>query len=209
MSENINKAKAIINQHILMAMGAGAIPIPVADIAAVTSVQLDMFGKLCDLYLVDYSEYLGENIVKAVAGNTLARIGASAIKLLPGFGGLLGGASMSIMSGASTYALGKVFLNHLESGEESLFDFDVEEAKEIFKEELEKGKRYASELKKKVKGKEDTEAPRPKPDGAKPVQTDPESDIFEKLKKLGELRDAGILTQEEFDEKKKALLALI
>src|SRR5262245_50992559 len=31
-------------------------------------------------------------------------------------------------------------------------------------------------------------------------------DVFDQLKKLGELRDAGILTQEEFDAKKAQLL---
>jgi hypothetical protein len=34
-----------------------------------------------------------------------------------------------------------------------------------------------------------------------------DSDPYEQLKKLGELRDAGVLTQEEFEEKKQQILA--
>ncbi len=34
-------------------------------------------------------------------------------------------------------------------------------------------------------------------------------DVFEKLKKLKELHDAGILTDEEFEEKKRKLLDLL
>jgi hypothetical protein len=33
------------------------------------------------------------------------------------------------------------------------------------------------------------------------------SDPYEKLRKLGDLRDAGVLTEEEFTEKKAALLS--
>ena len=36
-----------------------------------------------------------------------------------------------------------------------------------------------------------------------------EADVFEKLKKLKELHDAGILTDEEFEEKKKKLLDML
>lgn len=37
----------------------------------------------------------------------------------------------------------------------------------------------------------------------------PQPDVMEQLRKLGELRDAGILTQEEFDAKKTQLLARV
>jgi len=44
-------------------------------------------------------------------------------------------------------------------------------------------------------------------EGAK--QSSEALDVFEKLKKLKELHDAGILTNEEFEEKKKKLLDLL
>jgi len=36
----------------------------------------------------------------------VARVGANVLKLIPGIGSVLGGAAMSAMSGASTYAIG-------------------------------------------------------------------------------------------------------
>lgn len=43
---------------------------------------------------------------------------------------------------------------------------------------------------------------------APPVPT-PEPDVYEQLRKLGELRDLGIVTPEEFEQKKRELLARI
>ncbi len=45
---------------------------------------------------------------------------------------------------------------------------------------------------------------------AQAVQAAPaaEPDVYEELAKLGQLKDQGILTQEEFDAKKKQLLGL-
>lgn len=37
----------------------------------------------------------------------------------------------------------------------------------------------------------------------------PEPDVYEQLRKLGELRDLGIVTPEEFEQKKQELLARI
>ena len=39
-----------IDSHVLWAMGAGAIPIPFLDTAAVTAIQLNMFKELCMIY---------------------------------------------------------------------------------------------------------------------------------------------------------------
>ena len=46
--------------------------------------------------------------------------------------------------------------------------------------------------------------------GAEPAQAPPSppaGDPFETLRKLGELRDAGVLTQDEFDEHKRSILS--
>jgi hypothetical protein len=42
--------------------------------------------------------------------------------------------------------------------------------------------------------------------GAAPAAAAPAEDPLDKLEKLGRLRDSGVLTQEEFDEQKSALL---
>lgn len=56
-------------------------------------------------------------------------------------------------------------------------------------------------------------APAPAPDAAAPVAAStPEAalsdDVYDQLKKLGELREAGILTDDEFQAKKTQILGL-
>ncbi len=61
------------------------------------------------------------------------------------------------------------------------------------------GKKYGEK-----KAKE--EAEQAAPQGGAPAEPDTERDTLEQLKKLGELRDSGVLTEEEFEAQKKQLL---
>jgi uncharacterized protein (DUF697 family) len=139
------RADALIRHHVLFSSGAGLIPIPLADVAAVTAVQVSMLDELSKLYEAKMSKSTLENFVTALTGGMIARIGASAIKALPGIGTLLGGASMSIMSGASTYAIGQVAKQELErSG--SLAQVDLAKAKREYNQAYETGKDYVEKL---------------------------------------------------------------
>ncbi len=195
------RAQEIVNNHILWSMGAGAIPFPVVDVGVLTLVQLSMMKQLCRIYDVDYSRRVSKSLITALVGNALVRVGAIVTKLIPGYGYVVGSISLAILSGASTYALGQVFVNHLDGGND-LFNFDVDQAKEMYDREFERGKEYAGKLKKKYEEQ----------DNPKPVEIDPapeEKDIFETLNRLHELTEKGILTEEEFLRKKAELLAKI
>lgn len=191
-----DKADRVISNHVMVSMGAGAIPVPLIDVAAVAAIQLDMIRELSYLYDADFSESMGKNLISALAGGTLAKIGASLIKTIPGIGSFLGGASMVALSGASTYALGQVFVQHLKKGG-ILANFDFEWAKNMYKQEFEKGKKYAESMKKET----------PKEEVKKDHET--LNDVFAKIEKLSDLKESGILTEEEFQEKKKKLLEQI
>jgi lipoate-protein ligase A len=52
---------------------------------------------------------------------------------------------MSAIGGAATYAIGRVFIQHFESGG-TFLDFNPEKVREYFKEQFERGKGVASEL---------------------------------------------------------------
>lgn len=136
----------IIRKHVLWASGAGLIPIPLADVAAVTGVQVSMLRDITRIYKSELSEADLQNFITALTGGMLARLGASAVKAIPGIGTLLGGASMSIMSGASTYAVGRVARTQLEASG-SLAAVDLERAKREYKQAYESGKDYVSKLK--------------------------------------------------------------
>lgn len=139
-------ADTLIRKHVLWSSGAGLIPIPLADVAAVTGVQVNMLRDLTKLYGSELSESVLQSFVTALTGGMLARIGASAFKAIPGIGTLLGGASMSIMSGASTYAVGHVAKKHLESGGD-LSKVDLAKAKSEYGSAYDKGKDFVTRLK--------------------------------------------------------------
>jgi uncharacterized protein (DUF697 family) len=167
-------------------MGGGLIPLPFVDFAAVTAIQLEMLQQLAELYGVDYTRSNGKTFVSALTGTTIARLGASLLKTVPGIGTFVGGASMAITSGASTYAVGQVAITHF-STSGSLTDFVEEQVRAAYEEAFEVGKGYVSDLEK----DQDTGA----------------ADVYQALEKLGKLRDQGILTEAEFQAKKEELLA--
>lgn len=184
MTTTIPDTDQIIRKNVIWASAAGAVPIPILDIAAVTAVQLDMLKEMCRAYEVSYSSIKGKALISSISGSIMARYWASLLKAAPGIGTIFGSVSMSIMSGASTYALGTVFDKYLkEKG--SLESIDQEEARKLFKKEFRKGRSYARILRHE------------------------EHDVYEQLEKLGALKEKGILTEEEFEEKKKSLLARI
>ncbi|MEM7368549.1 MAG: DUF697 domain-containing protein [Bacteroidota bacterium] len=187
-------ADSIIRNHVLFAAGGGLIPIPFLDLATVTAIQLDMLKQLSELYEVTYNRSSGKLHLSALASSVLARLGASAIKAIPGLGSLIGGVSMAIMSGASTYAIGQVFVRHYEGGG-SLNDFDPEAYRDQYESELEEGKAKTKEWK-----AEDEAAKK------SPQKQDSQADKLAKLKELGELKEAGVLTDKEFKEMKKKIL---
>ena len=177
----------IIRGHVLWAMGAGFIPIPLFDIAAVTAIQLDALKKLAEEEGVDYSTDGGKQFVAALTGGTFARLGASLVKGIPGVGSVIGGVSMSAMSAASTYAICQVAVSHFRT-EQNFLNVDFDDAKKLYEKALQKGKAFVKSLEKEV---------------------DPEETkkVYENLDKLKALHDQGVLTDDEYEAKKAQLLA--
>lgn len=224
-------AETIIRNHVVWSMSAGFIPVVVADIFAVSAVQLDMIRQMCKVYDVDFSETQGKALVTSLTGTTLARLGAgSLVKMLPGVGSALGGVTVSVFAGASTYALGEVFKKHFDSGG-TILDFDPARLKKYYKEKFEKGKKVAREMQQSKKKQEEiVVAPTPKdtesvvePPVAEVITpTDTTADTVQQttdaeettagdtplaqLKKLGELRALGVLTEKEFEQMKKKII---
>ena len=119
---------------------------PLADFAAITGVQLRMLSKMSDLYDVPFSENRIKSIVAALLGALVpAKFGwgaglmvASAVKSFPVVGTVLGVGTVGTFAGASTYAIGKVFVRHFESGG-TFLNFDSKKAEAYLNEQYEKG----------------------------------------------------------------------
>ncbi|HMX40872.1 MAG TPA: DUF697 domain-containing protein [Saprospiraceae bacterium] len=185
------KAQEIIRNHVGFSLGAALIPFPGADLLAVSTVQLNMLRQLAKLYDVGFMDSLGQNIISAVVSGSAARLGASLVKMIPGVGTVIGELSMPALSGASTYALGKVVASHFHLGG-NLDNLDLRNAKRGYQDEIEHGKKMAEEM-----ARERGQA----------ASAPPADDMVERLKKLAELKAAGIITEEEFSQLKGKLLA--
>jgi uncharacterized protein (DUF697 family) len=230
MSENKgNKEKAdtIIRNHMIWAMGAGLIPVPIADFFAVSAIQLDMVRQLAKLHDIDFSETAGKASITALTGSGLARLGARAVKFIPGVGSIIGGITMAVLSGASTYALGEVFKKHFETGG-TFLDFDPGRLKKFYDEKFEKGKEIAKEIKKEQEAEAANandktvvtetitvisddyveEVSKKKKKKAKHFEPPKETpkDPLSQLQAVAKMKEEGFLTEEEFQVMKKKIL---
>lgn len=185
------KASEIVKNHVGFSLGAGLIPLPAADLVAVSAVQFNMIRQLAGVYQVPFFESLGKNILSAVAGGSVARLGASLVKIIPGVGTLLGELSMPVLSGASTWALGRIVAKHLHQGG-TLENLDLTQARSSYDKEIEEGKKVVQEM---AQEKLSTKSP--------------SEEAMDKIKKLAEMKEAGILTEEEFKQLKEKLMEQI
>jgi uncharacterized protein (DUF697 family) len=195
--QKLEKANEIVRNSVGYAMSAGLVPVPILDIAAVSGVQLNMLRQLAGLYQVGFMESLGKSCISAVVGGSLARVGSSLFKFIPGVGTLLGEISMAAFAGASTYAMGQVFIRHFKNGG-TFEDFNTDLSKKVYDQELKKAKSVVAEVKDEQKNGKDKDAT--------PAPPEKVEDPFEKIRKLAAMKAEGILTDEEFQKQKQRLL---
>jgi uncharacterized protein (DUF697 family) len=145
-----SQASNLIKKHVIVVMGASLIPIPLFDLVALTSVQLKMLHSVAKLYEVPFSKNLGKSSIASLLGGVMptstAMTLASLAKAVPGLGTATGMITVSVLGGATTYAIGSVFVQHFESGG-TLLDFDPKKMREYFSTKLEEGKGVAAKLK--------------------------------------------------------------
>jgi uncharacterized protein (DUF697 family) len=215
------KADKVVQNSVLWTIGAGFIPIPIADMVAVTAIQIDMIKKICEVYEVNYSDANLKSWISTLSGSVISRFGADAIKFIPGIGSVIGGISVAALSGASTYAVGQVFTEHFENGG-NLTNFEVEKFVDFYKKQFERGKAFVEDLQgKKEKGEEvpfeeikdepqtnkATSQPNNSASSGNATSTTTSNDeIVKRLKELSELRQQGIITEEEFKMLKDKLI---
>lgn len=97
----------------------GAVPIPLADAAAVFGIQVGMVARVAAQMGValdtDAIKPLAVTVVSALALTTGGRyLAGQLIKLIPGIGSVVGGAITGSVAAATTYGLGSAFVTYLE-----------------------------------------------------------------------------------------------
>jgi uncharacterized protein (DUF697 family) len=144
-------ANKIVNTSMLLAAGAGAIPLPIWDTAAVSVVQVKMLADLSAHYGVPFKQNLGQNAAAALIGGLAPAMIArgalgSYLKSIPGIGSILGTVLQPAFAAAVTYAMGRVFISHYESGG-TLLTFSATKFTDAFTEEVKAGMKKVRAIK--------------------------------------------------------------
>lgn len=148
------RVEKIAKHHILSSMGVGMLPLPFVDMAATTGIQLNMLRKIAHEYDVPFKQDAGKSIITSLLGGvfpvTFGCTVASIVKFIPLIGQTAGALTMPALSGGSTYAIYKVFVQHFESGG-TFLDLDPKKVKAYFAEQFTKGKEHAQQMKAEAK----------------------------------------------------------
>jgi len=145
-----NSVEKTIRNHIATASAIGLIPVPLLDMAALIAVQANLIRKTAKAYDVPFAtnkvKMIVASLISAVLPTALTPVASSLGKAIPFVGQTAGVVTMPILAGAATYATGRVFAAHFESGG-TFLNFDVEKAKEPFARMFKEGKKVVGQMK--------------------------------------------------------------
>lgn len=138
------QARGIVRRNAAWSFAGGIIPLPIVDIVAVGAVQLKMLNELSRLYGVPFDSNIVTNIISSLLGSVVpaglayGAVGHWLRSMVP-IGALLGAVAMPTFASAATWAIGRIFVRHFESGG-TFFDFDPIQSRERFKSEFNKAR---------------------------------------------------------------------
>ena len=134
-----------------MYSAAGAlIPIPMIEAVTSTSTQFHMIAQLCDIYGVRFSQHAVKASMATFASvimpsGSLGYAVYSAARAVPVAGPVLGLTTAPVLAGAMTWATGRVFAWHFETGG-TLDDFRAGDMLARFRREFAQGRRRARDF---------------------------------------------------------------
>jgi len=139
----------LLKYHVWASIGVGLVPIPLADFAGLTAIQLNLLRKLAKAYGVPFSKDKVKNILSSLAGGALPTVAsmplaASLTKFVPIVGQTVGAITLPVVAGATTYAVGRVFIQHFASGG-TFLTFDPDQVKDYYAQMVKEGEKIARE----------------------------------------------------------------
>ena len=149
--DRFESANDIVKDYALWSAGFGLVPLPIIDIAAITATQVRMASELNKHYRrwhperYDYRfshERLRSIIISLIGGTVPVAAGTgvgSLLKGIPLIGQVLGLVTTPVFAWASTVAVGRVFIEHFESGG-TLLDFDPDKMRHYYYRQFEAAK---------------------------------------------------------------------
>ncbi len=134
-SANEIKAMAVVRSYMGWSTGAGLLPLPGLDLAAIIGVQVKMLQSMAGVYGVPFQTNMVKPLIVTLLNGggayMLAAPAASLLKVVPLVGSIAGMLTMPALAAASCYATGKVFIQHFESGG-TFLDFDPVKVREYY-----------------------------------------------------------------------------
>ncbi len=132
-------AQKLIEKYALFTAATGLVPVPLIDLAASSVLQVTMLKNLAGLYEIEYSEQRAKVLIGSLLGSVapisfagqLRGLLGLLLRTVPAVGVLAGISLLPAATWASTYALGKVFIQHFELGG-TLLDFDPKKMRDHF-----------------------------------------------------------------------------
>jgi len=133
-------ASKLVDRFALWSGVAGLIPVPVVDAATVAGLQLQMVRRVSQIYDVNFSENIGKSLIAALAGAmvpaTSSLGAASLLKAVPIVGPIASGFVMPVLASGATFAIGRAFIQHFETGG-TLLDFSPPDYREFLRSQKE------------------------------------------------------------------------
>jgi len=114
------RARSIVARHAAYSAVSGIVPLPLANAAGITTIIIRMVKMLSDLYGVPFERDRARAIIIGLVGGTMptgfAAVTTSTLFYVVPSGALMGLAVSSITAVACTRSIGRIFIEHFESG---------------------------------------------------------------------------------------------
>lgn len=150
------KLEKIINNSVYASMGIGVLLLPVFSLVSVTAIQLNMVRNIAKLYGVEFKQDFAKKVITAVIGAGVPVLGTGPVEYavlhIPVFGTAFAFATMPALNGMSTLAVGRMFVNHFESGG-NLVSASIDTMKEDFKKAFQNSREWLGHI---ISGKDTT-----------------------------------------------------
>jgi uncharacterized protein (DUF697 family) len=115
-----SRARTTVENHSAGSAAGGIIPLPIANLATLTALNVHLVKRLCEIYEVPYERERARVVVIGLLGGImpggLGMITASTLGWLIPASGLIGLAVSSVSAYACTQGIGKTLIRHFESG---------------------------------------------------------------------------------------------
>jgi len=120
MAKRRAQARSIVERHATYSAVGGIVPLPIASVAGITTIIIRMVKMLSKLYGVPFERDRARAIVAGLVGGAtptgFAAVTTTTLFFVVPAGALIGTVVSAISAVACTRSIGRVFIEHFESG---------------------------------------------------------------------------------------------